>query len=328
MSADRRTEAFRRNPLLEQALEELNKDLRPSEARLAERYRGRAMRFPLVLIVSPPRSGSTLLLQWLAKTGLTAYPSNLLSRFYAAPIIGAQVQRMLADERLDFREETAGLRDGISFTSNNGKTSGALAPNEFWYFWRTFVQGAEDSVWTTDFLQQNMDGDALRSALVGMSEVFGAAFAAKGMIFNFSLPYLSSLLENLVVIRLSRDPVATVQSILAARVRQYGNDATWYSFRTPDAVRLERLDPLDQVAGQVVSMLRGIDAGLDAIHGDRVVDCRYEAFCRDPRETFEKLAAILGRRDIDYRGPDRFDPAPAVTGPAAASIRDALDRHR
>ena len=38
----------------------------------------------VVLVVGGPRSGSTVMMQWLASSGVFAYPSNLLSRFYRA----------------------------------------------------------------------------------------------------------------------------------------------------------------------------------------------------------------------------------------------------
>ena len=54
-------------------------------------------RFSKVFVVGALRSGTTLFTQWLATTGLTAYPTNLLSRFYGAPLVGAKIQQLLTD---------------------------------------------------------------------------------------------------------------------------------------------------------------------------------------------------------------------------------------
>ena len=79
-----RTDAWRRNDTLEGLLGELSGLLGPAEERLNALDAG-AEPLPVVLVVGPPRSGTTLTMQLLAATGLCAYPTNLLSRFYARP---------------------------------------------------------------------------------------------------------------------------------------------------------------------------------------------------------------------------------------------------
>ena len=82
-----RTSEFRRNSLLEDLLAEVNDDLAASEKQLVRQYVDAKMEFPLVLILGPLRSGTTLFMQWLASTGLFAYPSNFLSRFYVRRLL-------------------------------------------------------------------------------------------------------------------------------------------------------------------------------------------------------------------------------------------------
>ena len=96
-----RTGRFRRNPELEKLLEEINNLLGPAEDEIAARFD--RPRYPVVLVVGGPRSGSTLMMQWLARLGLFACPTNLLSRFYRAPFIGAKIQQLLADPIFGFR---------------------------------------------------------------------------------------------------------------------------------------------------------------------------------------------------------------------------------
>ena len=82
-------------------------------------------------------------MQWLANTGAVAYPTNILSRFFGAPVIGAQIQLLLTDPRYNFRDEIHDFNGTISFHSDIGKTRGALNPNEFWHFWRRFLPFGE-----------------------------------------------------------------------------------------------------------------------------------------------------------------------------------------
>jgi len=133
---EQRLSSFERNQTLESLLTEINTDLWTVEKQLLTQKK---TNYPVIFIVGPHRSGSTLMMQWLASSGLFSYPSNLLSRFYHAPIMGAKLQLLLADERYNFRDELKDFSSEIDFNSDNGKTKGALAPNEFWYFWRRFL---------------------------------------------------------------------------------------------------------------------------------------------------------------------------------------------
>jgi len=132
-----RLESYQRNKMLETLLTELNELLRPAQSRVVKCFK--KPRYPVLFVSGGPRTGTTLMMQWLASTGLFAYPSNLLSRFYAAPHIGAKIQLMLTDPEYAFRDETNEFTQKISFKSDLGKTSGVLSPNEFWYFWRRFI---------------------------------------------------------------------------------------------------------------------------------------------------------------------------------------------
>ena len=138
--AENRAEEFRRNILLESLLTEIAVDMRPSEDSLLSRYRGQSLQYPIVLVFGPLRSGTTLFMQWLANSGIVAYPTNLLSRFYHAPILGAKLQLLLTDPRYSFRKELGEFVQRVGYLSENGKTDGTLAPNEFWYFWRRFLE--------------------------------------------------------------------------------------------------------------------------------------------------------------------------------------------
>ncbi len=131
-----RTKSFKRNSELENLLSTLNGLLENSEKAALQHYSKDNDGHAIVFIMGPHRSGTTLFMQWLAHCGIVAYPTNLLSRFYAAPVIGAHIQLLLSDQRFNFRDEIIEFNTPILFTSENGKTNGALAPNEFWYFWR------------------------------------------------------------------------------------------------------------------------------------------------------------------------------------------------
>ena len=293
--SESRTTTFRRNELLEKMLAELNKDLQPAENLLVSRNLQTAgMKYPLILVMGPLRSGTTLFTQWLANTGLVAYPTNLLSRFYQAPIIGAKIQLLLTDPRYNFRDELGEFAQQAEYRSENGKTQGVLAPNEFWYFWRRFLAEPGRDVWTDDELRQSMDTRTLLAELAGMMEVFQKPFAAKAMLFNYNIPFLDSVIDKVVFVQIKRDPLTNVASVLEARKRQLGNEAEWYSFNIPEYEQLKDLDPVAQAAGQVHYINQAVDRGLANVDESRKLVVQYEDFCADPRQFFAQLCEKTG----------------------------------
>ena len=211
-ATDGRTTTFSRNARLEALLKEINSSLWVTEKELLKHDRGTEL--PMLFVMGPMRSGTTLFMQWLANTGLIAYPTNLLSRFYQAPIIGAKIQLLLTDPRYNFRDELGEFTQQSEYKSENGKTKGVLAPNEFWYFWRRFLAEPGRDVWSDDELRKSMDTQTMLAELAGIMNVFEKPFAAKGKLFNYNIPFLDSLFDKVIFIHIKRDPVANIASVL------------------------------------------------------------------------------------------------------------------
>lgn len=323
---EKRTEEFQRNSELERLLFSLNADLQASEQRLLNRYRDKTMTFPLILVMGPLRSGTTLFTQWLANTGLFAYPTNLLSRFYQAPILGAKIQLLLTDPRYNFRDELGEFAQKVGYESENGKTKGILAPNEFWYFWRRFLAEPGCDVWTDDELRNGFDAQTMRAELAGIMDILQKPFAAKGMLFNYNIPFLDSILDNVLFAYITRDPVANVASVLEARKRQLGSENHWYSFKIPEYEQLKDQDPITQAAGQLHSINEAVRRGLSQVDEARKLVVAYEDFCVDPHRFFCQLNDKMGWSGNMYAGPTSF----SITKPNRAmdhkAIKAALQR--
>lgn len=302
----KRSASYARNAALEDLLRELSELLAPAEKLALARPRSRA--WPIVLVIGPPRSGTTLAMQWLAASGAFAYPTNLLSRFYAAPAIGARVQELLANPRYAFRDELAGVVREFDFKSDLGKTSGLLAPHEFWHFWRRFLP----TVGIEPLGQRMNDVDAagLNAELAAIAEVFGKPLALKGLMLMYDLPAAASLMPDAVFLHLKRDPLYNAQSLLEARERFFGSRKDWYSARPPEAAELERASPVEQVAGQVVLTQRHIEQGLREIDPRRKLELSYADLCAKPAEAWAALRQCLSARGTllpGYDGPRRFE---------------------
>ena len=303
-----RTSKFQRNILLESLLSDIGDTLQPAEDKLISSYIGTPASHPCILIMGPLRSGTTLFTQWLANSGVVAYPTNLLSRFYQAPIVGAKIQLLLTDPRFNFRDELGEFLSQVGYSSENGKTKGVLAPNEFWYFWRRFLSDPSRDVWTDEELQRTMDIKNLKAEIAGISDVFQKPFAAKGMLFNYNIPFLDSVLDKVLFVQIKRDPITNVASVLDARKRQLGSESTWYSFKIPEYESLKDLDAITQSAGQVYYINKAVDTGLSKVADTRKLVVNYEEFCRNPKLVYGKLLSRLNINSKEsYCGPSKFE---------------------
>lgn len=308
MSIEKRTKSFKRNTSLESLLSEINSDLWSVEQNLIQNVN---LDLPIVFIVGPHRSGSTLLLQWLANSGIFSYPTNLLSRFYKAPMMGAKLQLLLADERYNYRDELKDFQSELSFQSDNGKTKGALAPNEFWYFWRRFLPFEELDYLPTEALLQKADTKTMVAEFAGMMNVFEKPMALKAMILNYNIDFLDQLFDKAIFIHTKRDPLTNIESALKARERQLGSIDKWYSFKIPEYEKLSKLNPYEQVAGQIFHINQAVESGLSKVAEHKKMTVNYEDFCENPEYFFNELKGKLAKNgydvDAEYSLPEKFE---------------------
>lgn len=318
-----RTETFTRNENLESLLKDINANLWVSEQKIISEKP--LSNYPVILILGPMRSGTTLFMQWLANLGIFSYPTNLLSRFYNAPIIGAKIQLLLTDPRYNFRDELTEFINSPDYQSQNGKTLGALAPNEFWYFWRRFLSDPNRDVWSDNELSLTMDTKTLLAELAGIMDVFGKPFAAKGMLFNYNIPFLNSIFENVLFVQIKRDLVSNVASVLDARKNQLGNASKWYSFKIPEYDLLYNLDPVTQVCGQVHYINKAVESGLALVDDSRKLLVKYEDFCTNPELYYMQMIEKLNLKTSEgYRGPSSFKITRSNNNAITVDIERAL----
>ncbi len=304
---EKRAGEYRRNEELEKYLNDINSCMKEAELKLLNEE---IKEYPIVFIMGSFRSGTTLLEQWLASTGEFAYPSNMLSRFYGAPIIGSKIVRLLTEEKFNFRNELMGFGGESSYESSNGKTKGALEPNEFWYFWRRFLP---EDIWNynDEQLMKYVDTGVMAKEMWGIAREFDKPLALKGLICNYNIGFLNSIFPKALFIWIKRDLEKTVQSALRARERQYGTRRQWYSFRIPEYEELIKINNMEeQVRGQINCINHAVGNGLEKVGEEKKICINYEDFCLSPAdlyfEIYEKLKKQGYAIDKQYIGIREF----------------------
>ena len=312
-----RDQKHARDPELETALRTLNDHLDKARHLLP---RPDMPQRPVVFVVGCARGGSTLLMQWLASTGLVAYPTNLLSRFYKDPYVGALIHRVLFD--LDHRGEVFPTKpDRAEFRSELGRTRGADAPHDFGYFWRNyFAFGERQSDLVHEPDREKVKG--LQSDVAALELVFKKPVMLKAMEMNWHLPLLRSLFPNSVFLFIQRDIIANASSLLHARRSFYGDEHAWYSYKPAEYDTIKVEAPWEQVVSQVWYTNRAIRNSAQALPARDLIDVHYERFCEDPRALHDLLADRLGMRS-EYDGPMAF----AASGkPVSAELTERANR--
>lgn len=265
--------------------------------------------WPVGCIVGNPRSGSTLLLQFMASTGVFSYPTNVLTRFAYAPYIGALIQKMLFDSEYDFHGDFADIQSHNNFTSDLGKSKGALATNEFQHFFRYYMPNF-DVEWLNGDALSKVDFKSMAKSLASIEKAFNLPFVTKANILQYNLEFFSQKISSLFILHIKRVPIFNMQSILISREKYYGTRNIWLGHKPKEYERLKDLDLYHQIAGQVYFTDMEIEKGLNQRSGMDQLTIKYESLCEDPREVYMRISKKYAEMDCnlnpDYQGPKSF----------------------
>jgi hypothetical protein len=273
---------FEKSESLEQVLTKINSSIESIEL-----YGRREPEHPVLLIFGCPRSGSTLFMQWLAGLGCFGYPSNLIARFYSNPAFGCEVQKALVDYD---KGNQIGLADQTrEFKSSLGHTEGALAPSEFWYFWRRYFR-FNDEQKLCDTELESVDANSLIRDLAAMEKSLGRPLVMKGMLLNWHIEYLAKISPEFFFTHIQRDLFYVAQSVLESRERYSGNREGWWSFKPPGYHDWLALSPIEQVAAQVVYTEQAVIEGMNKLPAERKINIEYSEFCMNPGAVYDDLA--------------------------------------
>jgi len=283
--------------------------------RRSRRARGTPQRGAQVFILGLPRSGTTLVYQYLVHRLHVAYFTNAVGEHPYDPC----------------RATWAQIKDGgvyrSDFESEYGRSRGDLAPREAGRFWLRFFD--------IDAYQTPGDvGDAalaeMREAVFCVQAIFAAApFVNKNVKHLLRIPILNAAFPDPHCLVVERDRVDVALSILRGRAESLGSEGAWFSAQPPEYERLRRLDPVEQVVGQVVGLERKMNEDLARVSAARVHRVDYEAFCRSPEVAISGCGEAL--RGVAEKNPGvasfelrRREPRTEAEARLAARIRAEL----
>lgn len=287
-----RTAYFKKSDTLEGVLKSINEGTRDVFAdEMAEPTQ------PIILIMGCPRAGSTLFLQWMASLGIFSYPSNLIARFYKNPYLGIRIQQALIEfdplNQLGFNANISG-----TYTSQLGKTMGAMSPSEYWYFWRQYFDFDDINMLRKENIE-NINSDDFLNKIAAFERLTNKIPVMKGMIMNWHIPDLYKIYNKFLFINIEREPLYNAQSLIISREKYFNDRNKWYSFKPPEYVHLKNGNYLEQVAGQVMYMRQAVRKGLAQIPNNNSITIQYETFCQNPQKVFKLIKELLNELGAD-----------------------------
>ncbi|MCB9537178.1 MAG: sulfotransferase [Myxococcales bacterium] len=299
----RRAPAYQKDLAIEDALAAINDRLERT-AEPAPPFIG-----PLLLTVGPPRSGTTLLTQQLARAFDLTIPDNIVARFWRAPDVGVTLSRAL---RHQFERDA--LDPSSPPRSTHGVTRGPFEPHEFGYFWQRFFDFSSSHA-LSDAQLRSVRWDALRADLARMQVAGGGRpLSMKGVALSLIIEALATRIPEAVFLHVERDPRFVAQSMLSTRRARYGRAESWWSVVPANHDALRGLPPVEQVVGQLEALRLAIARGLATLPAERRVTIAYDHLCERPHETLDVVAAACEAR--------------GVTLTRAASVRPTLPVRR
>lgn len=233
-----------------------------------------------ILIIGPPRSGTTLLYQLLVQQFEVAYLSNAHHAFFGAPA----VLERLVPRRLRRPPDDQGSRFGV--------THGWWAPSEAANFWYRFFPLKPHAVEPADLEAER--GRTLRRAIAALSRAAQAPMISKNVVCSVRVEAIAAFVPEMRFVVMYRDHLEVATSILAARKNAQGTYTNWWSVEPANIDELKQLPPERQVVEQVRAVEQAIDRARKVLSGERFIDVDYAELIADPRSVLDHLAGRLG----------------------------------
>ena len=276
-----------------------------------------ALRPPLVHIIGPPRSGTTLALQVLTSSLDIGYITNTAAAFWRAPAVGVILSRHI--------HQTNRVS---AFESEYGRTQGPQEPHEFGRFWLELL--GYRSMTHGDRVPTPIDWDDVRKTLRSITWACQGPVAVKTFVGVWHLEALLAAVPGSIVVRVRRDPVDTTLSLLRMRDARLGSQPGWVSIVPRTCLTAGLTTPIEQVACQVVSFDREIDQGLAQIQRKRIIEVTYADLVSSPSRftsSVQRALQSLGYQVLRIATPNlppRPSPVRDERRAAAESIIERL----
>lgn len=231
---------------------------------------------PIILIVGPPRSGSTLVYQVISRFCEVTYPDNLNSLFPRSSLLAMKWMSRTTPPK------KAALR------SCYGQTSRLCDPNEGFYLWDQWL--GTDRYTTAESLSTKTISE-MNAFFATWTDHAGKPFVNKNNRSTACIELLSKCLTNSYFVVVQRDDRDIVRSIIRGREFVQGDRRKPWGLDSQDTHATD--DPLgyiNDVCEQVQRISATINRHIQSVDEERVVSIPYQEFCKQPHSMLTRIA--------------------------------------
>jgi len=235
---------------------------------------------PPVFIVGAPRSGTTLIWQYL----LVRYKAGYISNINAS--IPLFLSTTLCLQECFNKLEYTTIKD-----SHYGYINGLFSPNEggrlceFWFSGLTHKKKLK-----------------VRQTFLYIVDKFNSAIIHKNIYNSLRIPDIQAIFPEARFVFVKRNPMYNAQSIIRARKEIFGDERHWFSVKPPGFDKILSQTPAFQALWQVQRVQEIVDAA--SIDNQNIVRISYEDFCDNPEKQIHNIAKKFGfkhkNRRIDW----------------------------
>ena len=238
-------------------------------------------KYPFIILVAPPRSGSTLTYQILSRGTNSMYLTNLWNLLYSVPIIGGKFSRYNRSDTKDF-------------ISNKGLVGGVYGEAEGLKFWE---------YWIGQGLEEKRKPIPIKRAKY-IRKVFGRLFRGnKAMVTAylghcFSINSLRKIFPGAIFIYLKRDPLSNIYSIMRIykEMQKSRESFNWISLK-PLGWEKKVNDPIiDKILWQYQSIIDRVESNIS--ENDTLI-VNYEDICNDPKGFLNQVRIFASSHNIN-----------------------------
>lgn len=250
---------------------------------------------PPILVVGPPRSGTTLLDQVIVSGLDVGWFSGWHNVLAGAPgLVPARLQNEPASH----------------FSSDHGRVGSWREPHEAATWWYRFFPRELHAVGV-----DQVDPTALAALRRSTRSVLKRAdrpVVWKNVVNSVRLDAVLTALPEAIVVVAHRDIDETARSIFRAREHEAGSVDAWWSVEPANIEGLRRLEPDAQVRGQIESVRSAIESSRTANPDTAFVDVDYRDLVGSPRVVVDEVGAAIeaatgrNRRRAEHHVPERF----------------------
>ncbi len=245
--------------------------------------KGSRPRWSPIIIIGPPRSGTTLVYQVFTRGLSLSYFCNLAADFHLSPGIVTVVLSHFTK-----------IAPSAEFISNYGDTIGWNAPSQGRGIWSRWFPHDQSYVRAGQLSPIQLVETQGTVALV--ERAFGMPFINKSQGHCVRMLPLAEAFPNILFVKVHRNRLQTAQSILYGQKEVFGNSTDWFSVRPKNYNNIRHHDPIKRVCEQIYCLEEDMNSDIGEVGNDRVFEVNYEGFCCNPKKTLKAFVEFYRTR--------------------------------